>query len=364
MLIQRRLTRLNDKVPPRLGIVQVKFLQDARTTAYIHASYVRDESGPLREFFVLVFTGRGDNARTFLLSAEDVANNFSVAPADHTRANRYVLGGSALLSDKFKLESVERGLDRIEQALRLADLERNRRYLFHSTAFFERLSRDQIEPEFLVPLDNDWGDISEEFYSLKKRAESALRRVDEFAESLRNIIASSEPENALSIAEELDMDTRDGNLWFGKRIYEEDLHITVLRHRERHDELRDAGLLDTYLKLCKEIEAFIVDDLLAKLPVQEGMGYLFSVTYDPVKLSDAHFQGTVEATPKRPEQERRRFDRGDLQVREPGHVKYLWSLDHVARMTSASRAELMDRLWQIRRPVAEAIYELRFGEQK
>jgi len=318
MLIQRRLTRLHDKDTPRLGLIQVKFLQDERTIAYVDAGYVCDQTGPLREFFLLAYTGLGDHARTFLLSAQDIVSDFSVAPESHTRAGKYVLGGRALLSPKYRLNSVTNGLNRIERALLLAGLERNRHYLFYMSPFFEQPMREQIEPEFLVPLDNGWGNIPEEFFDSKKRAQTALYRVDEFAESLRKIIVSSDPETALSIAEDLDSDTRDGTLWFGERIYDQELHTTIIQHRERHDQLCEVGLLETFLNLNDQIAAFIANDLSPRLPVQEGNGYVFEMSYDSTTLSRFQFTGTIAPVPEEIKDRGSWFDEARLLLAMPG----------------------------------------------
>ena len=67
-LIQRRLTQTNflDRDPPRLGIIQVKFIQDRSTNIYIKRQYVLSETGsPHEEFFLLVHTGREDEERRF-----------------------------------------------------------------------------------------------------------------------------------------------------------------------------------------------------------------------------------------------------------------------------------------------------------
>src|SRR5690348_7564531 len=74
-LIQRRLTATNflDQEPPRLGVVQVKFIQDGNTYIKVHKGYVVDRhSSPYNEFFLVVFTGREDDQRSFLLSLTDM----------------------------------------------------------------------------------------------------------------------------------------------------------------------------------------------------------------------------------------------------------------------------------------------------
>src|SRR5690554_6568317 len=56
-LIQRRLTEDNflSRDPPRLGVVQVKFVQDEKTAIYIKKDYVLGPDGrPYGEFYLLV----------------------------------------------------------------------------------------------------------------------------------------------------------------------------------------------------------------------------------------------------------------------------------------------------------------------
>ena len=77
-LIQRRITQSNflDREPPRLGIVQVKFIQDASTNIHISKNYVVGELGsPHEEFFVLVLSGKEDDESFSLLSAKEIAQS-------------------------------------------------------------------------------------------------------------------------------------------------------------------------------------------------------------------------------------------------------------------------------------------------
>jgi hypothetical protein len=78
-LIQRKLTQRNfmDHDPPRLGVVQVKFIQDDGTALSLHRHYVCDADGqPYGEFFLLVLTGREDKKKSYLLSAAEVMREF------------------------------------------------------------------------------------------------------------------------------------------------------------------------------------------------------------------------------------------------------------------------------------------------
>jgi hypothetical protein len=79
LLIQLRDTRLGvfDSASPRVGLVQVKFIQDTNTAITIPAAYVRDGAGDAHnEFFLIVCTGSEDSERLFLLSASDICEGF------------------------------------------------------------------------------------------------------------------------------------------------------------------------------------------------------------------------------------------------------------------------------------------------
>src|SRR5262245_11983527 len=73
-LIQRRLLDRHflDIDPPRLGIVQVKFIQDGNTQIAIPKRYITNGKVTFEEFFLLVFTGHETDERSYLLSARDV----------------------------------------------------------------------------------------------------------------------------------------------------------------------------------------------------------------------------------------------------------------------------------------------------
>jgi hypothetical protein len=66
-----------DKEPPKLGVVQVKYIQDGNTYIRINKDYVINQSGePYGEFFLLVFSGQEDEARSFLITSQEVSDNF------------------------------------------------------------------------------------------------------------------------------------------------------------------------------------------------------------------------------------------------------------------------------------------------
>src|SRR5438045_2139838 len=59
-----------------LGRIQAKFVQDGRTPIRVPQKHVLDEYGAADDYFLLIFTGLGKAARTFLISAHEIVNNF------------------------------------------------------------------------------------------------------------------------------------------------------------------------------------------------------------------------------------------------------------------------------------------------
>lgn len=367
MLIQRRLTSLHDREPPRFGVVQVKFLQDARSTAYVQSTYVTKDREPLREFFLLVHTGMGDAAASYLLTAQEILDAFKVAEAGHSQAGKHIMPGRELLAQRYQITSVTRALDAIEQSLRLADIERNRQLLFR-TPFVRSPSRDHIEPEFIVPLDNWWGDIPEGFHALKERAQSALHYVDDCAEELRAIINSSDPRDALAKAEALDVDIGKGGLYVGgERIYDEELHLVVRQHANRYENLRDDGVLDAFLRLRPGIVERIADGLLPLLPVGSDDIYAIDVRIDEKTWLISSFSGELRPLPEEWRKQRRppfslHIPSDQLLSSEPGRVRYLWLLggEGLDRPLESPRETVAQRATDVGRTIADAIYESRY----
>lgn len=192
-LVQRRLTKQNfmDRDPPRLGVVQVKFIQDGGTSISIHKSYVCDAKGsPYNEFFLLVFTGREDSEKSYLLSAKDILSTFrQVVDGNRTFLR---LGGAKLLeTSNFEVTRRKLALDRIEHALLNADFLANRRFL-GSTSYI-KISADHIDADYLKPLDNPYANIQEAFFESKRKLQSVLFTFEEVTEAMQRMLRSTDP---------------------------------------------------------------------------------------------------------------------------------------------------------------------------
>lgn len=269
-LIQRRLTDMNflDRDPPRLGIIQVKFIQDDSTNVYIKKQYVLSESGiPHEEFFLLVHTGREDKERRFLLSAKDISAACPLGIGENE--GLYRLTGKRLIEGgEFEITSKTRALDRIEHALKNAEFFKNRKFI--GTSQYLKLSPDHIEHDFLLPLENNYGDIQKLFFDEKKKLQRTLFELEEITEAMGRILRTTDPQEAFQIFES-EVGIHIGNGGYGDQIImrcdafrDEDFLEVVKDHKRRIAKLKELGLAEPYFDLLATIEKSVVSEV-AKL---------------------------------------------------------------------------------------------------
>lgn len=266
-LIQRRITETNflDRDAPRLGIVQVKFVQEAATNIYIRGNYVEDKSGmPHEEFFLLVFSGREDDERRFLLSAKDITT--SCPPKDGEDGKLYLLTGKRLIKEgEFEVTSKKRALDRIEHALRNADFLKNRKFI--GASHYVKVTPDQIEHDFLLPLDNGYTDIQRAFYENKKKLQHTLFEMEELCEAMSRILRSTDPELAFQIfAREIEPYLSRWGLGPSLSINcgafdDEDFLAVVQNHKQRLAKLKELGITEAYFDLFNMLERTVVTEV-------------------------------------------------------------------------------------------------------
>jgi hypothetical protein len=304
-LIQRRLTDRNflDESPPRLGVIQAKFLQDARTTHYIDRAYVLDKSGsPYGEFFVLLHSGRDDEQRRFLLSASDIVEDFTLVASEKTNAGKYSIPGTTLLATpRYEVLDTKRALDRIEHALEIADFARNRRYLGSAFYSFASPAVENIHDDYQVPLDteNYYGDLRTAFFEYKKGVERILGELEEVTSALAKIVQSSDPLEALDLYEtHVSQHIGAYGLQFSRRdLYDDDFFSAVIRHKKKLIRLRELGLEATYLRLRAEFWKWVRADLSRKAPIASRASYRIDIRFDPRTFEHHAFSSVLSDPP-------------------------------------------------------------------
>jgi hypothetical protein len=284
LIIQRRVTAktILDLEPARLGFVQVKYFQDEATSQYIHYEYPVDPRGmPRTEFFVICHTGTEDNQRMFFLTAEMIVSDFKRVEPGVKQAGKFRLPGKDILGSKrYEIVKFSLVLDRIDRALRNADILANRRFLSWALPFVPDIN-PAIRPIYEESLHNHWGNIPEAFEVLKEKARSEMWHVEEFVSLIREIIATDDPEVALKATETLRF---HHGYQFSIRpdLHDEYFQKVVDEHKVRIKNLQEAGLLDSYLKFQSEASRAIIDYLAPQMPLpKETSVCVITATYDP-----------------------------------------------------------------------------------
>ncbi|WP_311948448.1 hypothetical protein [Halomonas piscis] len=309
-LIQRKITSKNfmDKEPPKLGVVQVKYIQDGNTYISISKDYVvNDSREAYGEFFLLIFSGQEDEARSFLMTSKDVLDRFEESESKG-RIRLRVRGEEILDNRNFEILNKAEALNKIEHALKKSDFKRNRMFL--GATNYIKLSSDQIEHDFLLPLDNGYADLKEEFFKNKKRLQSTLFDIEEVVEGMKDILKTSDPEEAFRVYEDVighyigaSMGTY---ISFGVEFFDdEDFLEAVKNHKERLSAIRNLGLESSYFAL---LDSFVksVSMQTSKLELSKEERVEVTVKYDSrtlenpsVIVSKASYEGecpSVEAS--------------------------------------------------------------------
>lgn len=284
-LIQRKLTSQNflDQSPPRLGVVQVKYIQDSGTTISLNLEYVVDDNGnPYGEFFLLVFSGREDSEVSFLFSGKEIADKFKKTEKDGKRLFRE--SGSAILSmTNHKIVSRKLALDKIEHALKNSDFRRNRHFL--SLTNHITISEDHIDHDLLLPLDNGYCDIREEFFKYKTNAQRVLLDMEEVVDAINKILRATDPVQAYDIYEQEIEQYVDWGGW-GRTIsfradnfIEEDFVSAVMNHKKRLEKIRKLGVESAYFKLINTYESEVLSYVTDNLDIIGNGALEITVTY-------------------------------------------------------------------------------------
>ncbi|MFA7404856.1 MAG: hypothetical protein WC007_12735 [Pelobacteraceae bacterium] len=331
-IIQRKITAANllDPKPPRFGVVQVKFFSDITTTQYIHKEYLLDKSDtPRNEFFLVCHTGFENNADMYVLSATEVIEAFDIAKDGHTHEGKFVIPGRILLqSEKFKVISATHVLDRIERAIEMADFEKNRFFMSWALPSIDA-DLKRIDPVFLEPIDNWWGHIPTEFVKMKKKAQKALWEIEEIYEKYKKIVESTDPEVALSVAEDIEYDYKAGygvNLSLPEDLFDEDFVSAVKEHKQKYNTLKSAGILDAFLLLHQRFIEIAAYEIGTKMPLNRDDVYIVEARHDRETLKNFHISTMYEKKENLSLPTSTRLGDSEVQIdgildSEPGYVR-------------------------------------------
>ena len=289
-LIQRRLTENNflDKEPPKLGVVQVKFIQDGKTYISIDKNYVCDENDhPYNEFFLLVFSGSEDEATSHLLTATEIVKTFS--KKEQKGKIIFKIAGSKILnSSNYLIKNKSIALGKIEHALINASFISNRRFL--GSTNYIKISPEQIDHDLLLPLDNGYADFQKEFYDNKKKLQGTLFDIEDVVEAMNKMLASTDPEEAYEIYnDQISYHIGSGlgtTLSFSIDFFEDEDFLTAVKnHKQRLSVIRDKGLESPFFCLMADYKKSIIQQI-SKLVFKKSDKIKVIARYCPETLGE------------------------------------------------------------------------------
>lgn len=366
-LIQRRMTERNfmDRSPPKLGVVQVKYVQDGGTYLSVRKDYLCDSNEhTYKEFFLLVFTGRETNSRSFLLSAEDYLR-LAKEKLESGKTMLQVKASIVLDSKNHEIIDHTVALDRIDHALKSANFMSNRRFL--GATSYVKISPDHIEHDFLLPLDNRYADIGKTFFDEKRKLQRIIFNAEEILESMQKMLRSTDPERAFRIYEEdlwQYIGSGHGLVIDADFFNDEDFLEAVQNHKQRLKGIRAKGVEATFFALLKKIDAE-VPGRISYFNIVETTRVRISVTYDADTLSNARV--TVREVASAEEAPRLvRSKHGHHEIEFAPYQCFSWEIRageaRAPETVEEVEAEIREHIWQIRRPLQSEIEKYLIGE--
>jgi hypothetical protein len=285
LIIQRRLTNKNllDTTPPKLGFVQVKFFESVKTTQYIPTGYISDSEGKLREdFFVLFHTGFEENSKMYFLTPDIINADFEIVEIDGVKKYR-IYGTKVLNNEKYLVKSKSSTLTRMENKLIFADFKKNREFISWKLPNVVS-DTSAILPYYKENLDNNWGNIPEEFQRIKSHALKSMYDLEEIYLRLKEIVDEFDPIEAFTKIEDLKSDI--GSNYMGRwgenmfdNLYDEDFYYTCMNHMEKIEALTRDGLLDNYINSKSAIAESLVSFLSNYFPINSSMIHTMQITF-------------------------------------------------------------------------------------
>jgi hypothetical protein len=270
-----------------LARIQVKYLQDERTSVSIPARYVREIIGPAYEqFFLLVTTGDIDSVQWFLLGGLEIASRFKVGKRG-ARAGRFLLPGRQILRvRRYERTTAQAIADEIEAVLRRVDSAAQVRFMSGSLGLG---TLPQVDPAYRLPLYNNYAMIEPTFAEMRRKVRGVASDMEETLQQLRRVVDTTDPAEAfglLETSEVYDYQGRDGDLRYGLgEAIDWEFFSVVKDHRERMERLEAAGLKYPFVALWQRVDADTKRELRRRGPPGRGQTFRVVLSYDESTLA-------------------------------------------------------------------------------
>jgi hypothetical protein len=154
-----------------------------------------------------------------------------------------------------------------------------------------------IQPEYTEPIENWYGDIPSAFKDIKKIAQRTMLNVEEIYNFLKQLTEETDPLKAEEIIEDIAYHCRDGlGMWsisIPNDLYDQGFFTVCKRHKEVYNNLKNDGLLDSFLNMKNELRNRLMQYIEPLIPLDGNSVHLFSFTYDPNTLKILTFDSQI-----------------------------------------------------------------------
>ncbi len=221
---------------------------------------------------------------------------------EHNDSSKYRISGADLIkNDKYLVKSNKNTLDRIENQLSLADFTKNRSYLAWQLPR-SNIDEDAILPDYKEPIDNWWGDIPSGFVQIKKTAYSAMFKVEEIYNKLKDITEEVDPIKTLEIIDDIRYECRDGHgewsISLPNDLYDEEFESACNQHIKIVSQLRKDGLLDNFLKSKSSLRSSVSDYICSNLPINPNTVHSVIINFKLENLQITEFKHNLVSADK------------------------------------------------------------------
>jgi hypothetical protein len=262
-LIQRRLTSRNiSDYNFRLGVIQVKFYQDTKTTQTIARDYVFQGTELRKEFFLIIHTGSEDNKEVFFLTSEQISQNF-----DLNDKNKYSIYGKNVLIDQFNFTHRKRKLlDKIERVLETTEFKKNKLNLEYFLNI--QINENDILEDFDFPINNSIMNIKETFFEYKEKIRSQLWDLEDMINKYQKGINTNDPKEFYkNVIEGIHEDYPELDIE-PKYCHHEDFYEAMEEHENKLKTLKENNKDKEYLHLYSVLLKNL-DDLKSKIDLSK-----------------------------------------------------------------------------------------------
>ena len=347
-IIQRRLYEKNilDDQPTRFGVVQSKFSQNDRTNHNVKKEYILDkENKPRNEFFLIIHSGDEEVHKMFLLTSEDIVENFSL-----NENNEFpIITNRVFSSSKYQIFNRKLALDRIENSIQCAEFYKNRLYVF-SKLSSSIPDFDAILPEYKENIEHWFGTVPEVFKEQKQKALEVVLQIEEVHKLYVEFLESVDPLEACCIAEKIEHEFGDYiNL---PDVFSKDFYYGARNHKKMVENMRNDGALDNYISARKtitnEINLFMQSQ--QKYTIDNDTFHEITVKYDPANLSFILLTNSLSQIPENNGHK----DFYKFLVAKDGYIVLSWNIglqfihDGYVSMNGCCVNEIMERIYALK----------------